>query len=147
MYVKDTVLSHTIQCENLEHLSSNDFPCPCLQDPHSVSHHSSAECEFLQLPGYLTPGLLDFEFGNSPIHSSPDHHFCTLESFLFFPLSFQFVPNSLFKKEKLAKSILLNASDGHENFFLNRCGIKYYAIFRGHIGDGYREIQETGAHR
>jgi len=70
-----------------------------------------------------------------------------LESFLFFPLSFQFVPNSLFKKEKLAKGILLNASDGHENFFLNRCGIKYYTIFRGHIGDGHREIQEIGAHR
>jgi hypothetical protein len=105
------------------------------------------ECELLQLPGYLTPGLLDFEFGNSPIHSSPDHHFCTLESFLFFSLSFQFVPNSLFKKEKLTKSILLNASDGHENFFLNRCGIKYYAIFSGHIGDGHREIQEIGAHR
>jgi hypothetical protein len=30
---------------------------------------------------------------------------------------------------------------------LNRCGIKYYAIFSGHIGAGYREIQETGAHR
>jgi len=50
-----------------------------------------------------------------------------LESFLFFSLSFQFVPNSLFKKEKLAKRILLSASDGHENFFLNRGGIKYYA--------------------
>jgi len=70
-----------------------------------------------------------------------------LESFLFFSLSFQFVPNSLFKKEKLAKSILSSVSDGHENFFLNRCGIQYDAIFRGHIGAGYREIQETGAHR
>jgi hypothetical protein len=101
----------------------------------------------LQLPGYLTPGLLDFEFGNSPIHSSPDHHFCTSRKlFVFFPF-FQFVPNSLFKKEKLAKSIFLNASDGHENFFLNRCGIKYCGISHGHIGAGHREIQEIGAHR
>jgi hypothetical protein len=147
MYVKDTVLSRTLQCESHEHLSSNDFPCPCLQDPHSVSHHSSAECELLQLPGYLTPGLLDFEFGNSPIHSSPDHHFCTSRKlFVFFPF-FSIVPNSLFKKKKLAKRILLSASDCHENFFLNRCGIKYYTIFRGHIGDGHREIQEIGAHR
>jgi hypothetical protein len=77
----------------------------------------------MYLPGYLTPGLLEFEFGNSPIHSSPFDHFCRRKSFLFFSLSFQFVPNSLFKKEKLAKSILLNASDSHENFFLNRRGI------------------------
>jgi hypothetical protein len=70
-----------------------------------------------------------------------------LESFLFFSLSFQFVPNSLFKKEKLAKRILLSASDGHENFFLNRCGIQYDAIFNGHIGAVHREIQENGAHR
>jgi hypothetical protein len=101
----------------------------------------------LQLPGYLTPGLLDFEFGNSPIHSSPFDHFCTRKNFLFFSLSFQFVPNSLFKKEKLAKSDLFDASDSHENFFLNRCGIKYCAIFSGHIGGGYREIQEIGSHR
>ena len=105
------------------------------------------ECELLQLPGYLTPGLLGFEFGNSPIHSSPFDHFCPRKSFCFFRFLFQFVPNSLFKKEKLAKSILLDASDTHENFFLNRCGIKYYAIFSGHIGAGYREIQEIGAHR
>jgi hypothetical protein len=101
----------------------------------------------LQLPDYLTPGLLDFEFGNSPIHSSPFDHFCTRKNFLFFSLSFQFVPNSLFKKEKLAKSDLFDASDSHENFFLNRCAIKQYAIFSGHIGAGYREIQEIGAHR
>jgi len=37
--------------------------------------------------------------------------------------------------------------ENHENFFLNRCVIKYYAISQGHIGAGYREIQETGAHR
>ena len=60
---------------------------------------------------------------------------------------FQFAPNSLFKKEKLTKSILLNASDALENFFLNRCAIKYCAISHGHIGDGYREIQEIGTHR
>jgi hypothetical protein len=66
---------------------------------------------------------------------------------LFFSISFQFVPNSHFKKEKLAKSHLLNASDSHENFFLNRGDIKYYAIFSGHIGDGYREIQEIGTYR
>ena len=59
----------------------------------------------------------------------------------FFPLSFSFY------QEKLAKSILLNASDDHENSFLNRCAIKYCAISHGHIGDGYREIQETGVHR
>ena len=147
MYVKDTVLSRTLQCEGHEHLSSNDFPCPCLQDPHSVSHHSFAECELLQLPGYLTPDLLDFEFGNSPIHSSPDHHFCTSRKLFVFFRFFSICTKFTFQKRKLAKSILLNASDGHENFFLNRCGIKYYAIFSGHIGDGYREIQETGAHR
>ena len=120
---------------------------PLFVRSHSVLQHSSVECELLQLPGYLTPGLLDFEFGNSPIHSSPFDHFYTRKSFLFFSLSFQFVPNSLFKKEKLAKSILLDASDTHENFFLNRCDMKYYAISNGHIGDGYREIEEIGAHR
>jgi hypothetical protein len=97
----------------------------------------------VQLPGYLTPGLLDFESGNSPIHSS----FSARSNLFLFFTFFQFVPNSLFKKEKLAKSILLSAFDAHENFFLNCCGIKYYAIFSGHIGDGYREIQKTGAHR
>jgi hypothetical protein len=112
-----------------------------------VSHHSSTQCELLQLPGYLTPGLLDFEYSNSPIHSSPDHHFCTSRKLLFFSLSFLFVPNSLFKKEKLAKSSLLNVSENYENVFLNRCGIKYYTILNGHIGDVYREIQEIGAHR
>jgi hypothetical protein len=35
----------------------------------------------------------------------------------------------------------------HVNFFLKRCVIKYYVISHGHIGDGYREIQETGTHR
>ena len=29
-YVRDTVLLHTLQCDTREHLSSNDFPCPCL---------------------------------------------------------------------------------------------------------------------
>jgi hypothetical protein len=100
----------------------------------------------VKLPVYLTPGLLDFESGNSPIHSCPSDHFCTLKNF-FFSLSFQFVPNSLFKKEKLVKSILLDISEAHENFFLNRCAIKYYAISHGHIGDGYQEIQEPGDHR
>jgi hypothetical protein len=66
---------------------------------------------------------------------------------LFFSLSFPVFPNSLLKKTKLAKGDLLNASDSHENFFLNRCVMKYYAISNGHIGDGYREIQEIGAHR
>ncbi len=41
----------------------------------------------VKLSDYLTPGLLDFESGNSPIHSSPFDH-------SFFSLSF--VPNSLF---------------------------------------------------
>jgi hypothetical protein len=41
----------------------------------------------------------------------------------------------------------LNASDSHENFFLNRCVMKYYAISNGHIGTGHREIQEIGTHR
>jgi hypothetical protein len=45
------------------------------------------------------------------------------------------------------KSDLFDASDYHENFFLNRCAIKQYGIFSGHIGAGYREIQEIGAHR
>ncbi len=35
----------------------------------------------------------------------------------------------------------------HKNFFLNRSVINTYEIFSGHIGDGYREIQETGTHR
>jgi hypothetical protein len=70
-----------------------------------------------------------------------------LTVFLFFFLSFLFVPNSLFKKETLAKSSLLNTSENHENSFLNRCGIKHDAIFSGHIGAGYREIQEIGVHR
>ena len=94
----------------------------------------------MQLTGSLTPGLLDFE-------SSPFDHFCTLKNLFVFFTFFQFVPNSLFKKEKLAKSILLNASDDLENSFLNRCVIKYCAISHGHIGSGYREIQEIGAHR
>jgi hypothetical protein len=64
-----------------------------------------------------------------------------------FSTFFQFVPISLFKKEKLAKSDLFDSSDSHENFVLNRCAIKQYPIFSGHIGDGYREIQENGAHR
>jgi hypothetical protein len=51
------------------------------------------QCELLQLTDCLTPGLLDFEFDNSSIHSSPFDHFCKLtECFLFFSLSFQFVP-------------------------------------------------------
>jgi hypothetical protein len=29
---------------------------------------------------------------------------------------------------------------------LNRCVMKHYAISNGHIGAGYREIQEIGAH-
>jgi hypothetical protein len=66
---------------------------------------------------------------------------------LFFSLSFLFVPNSLLEKEKLAKSSLLNSSENYENVFLNRCGIKYYTIFNGHIGAVYREIQEIGAYR
>jgi hypothetical protein len=66
---------------------------------------------------------------------------------LFFSLSFQFVPNSLFKKEKLVKSDLFDASDSHENFLWNRCAVKHYAIFTGHIGGGHREIQEIGTHR
>jgi hypothetical protein len=86
-------------------------------------------------------------FDNSPIHSSPDHHFCTSRKlFVFFPF-FSVCTNSLFKKEKLAKSILLNASDSHKNFFLNRCVMKHYAISNGHIGDGHREIHEIGVHR
>jgi hypothetical protein len=101
----------------------------------------------VQLPDYLTPGLLDFESGNSPVHSSPDHHFCSSKVFCFFSPFFQFVPNSLSKKTKLVKGDLLNASDSHKNFFLNRCVMKYYAISNGHIGDGYREIQEIGGHR
>ena len=80
-----------------------------------MSHHSSAQCELL--PDYLTPGRLDFESDISPIHSSPFDHFCTLKGFLFFSLSFQIVPNSLFKKEKLAKRNLLNASEGPKNSF------------------------------
>jgi hypothetical protein len=44
----------------------------------------------------------------------------------------------------LPKRNLLNVSETHEKFFLNRCVIQYYAIFSGHIGDRYREIQETG---
>ena len=84
------------------------------------------ECELLQLPDYLTPGLLDFEFDNSP---------------------FSVCTKFTFKKEKLAKKDLFDDSDSHENFFLNRCAIKHYAIFSGHIGDGHREIQEIGAHR
>jgi hypothetical protein len=100
--------------------------------------------------------LYDFKFftthpgrraSQTPGTPSVSAHRSTLKSFLFFSLSFQFVPNSLFKKEKLAKSSLLNASKNHENNFLNRCGIKYYAIFSGHIGAGYREIQEIGSHR
>jgi hypothetical protein len=81
------------------------------------------ECELVQLPGYLTPGLLDFESDNSPIHSSPFEHFCTVKNLFLFFTFLQFVPNSLFKKEKLAKRILLNDSDSHENSFLNRCVI------------------------
>jgi hypothetical protein len=61
------------------------------------------------------------------------------KSFCFFSLSVQFVPNSLFKKEKLAKSDLGNASDNPVNFFLTRCDIKYYEISHTHIGDGYRQ--------
>jgi hypothetical protein len=57
------------------------------------------------------------------------------------------LPISLFKKEKLAKSSLLNASENYENVFLNHCGIKYYAIFNRHIGVVHREIQEIGTHR
>jgi hypothetical protein len=65
---------------------------------------------------------------------------------LFFSLSF--VPNTFqVGKVNLAKSILLNSFQNHENFFLNRCVIKYYAISHGHIGPGYREIQEIGVHR
>ena len=79
-------------------------------------------------------------------HSSPFDHFCTLQDFLFFSLSFQFVPNSLFKKEKLVKSDCLNVFENNENFILNRCVIKYYAISNGHIGDGHREIQESDTH-
>jgi hypothetical protein len=103
------------------------------------------QCEFLQLPVFLTPGLLDFEFCNSPIHSSPLTISARPKAFFFsrFFSSTKFT----FQKEKLAKSSFLNASENHENFFFNRCVIKYYAISHGHIGDGYREIQEIGTHR
>ncbi len=70
-----------------------------------MSQHSSVECELLQLPDYLTPGLLDFEFGNSPIHSSPFDHFCTRKIFLFFSLSlYQF---HFSKKKNWRKVIFL----------------------------------------
>ena len=69
-----------------------------------MSHHSSTQCELLQLQGYLTPGRLDFESRNSPIHYSPFTISGRSKGFLFFSLSFQFVPNSL-KKEKLVKVI------------------------------------------
>ncbi len=119
MYVKDTVLSRTVKCENHEHLSSNDFPCP---------------------PSWLWIWPLSY-----PLLSV--WPFLHAKSFLFFSLSFQFVPNSLFKKEKLAKNVCLNTSENHKIFFLNRCVIKYYAISNGHMGVEYREIQEIGAHR
>ncbi len=38
----------------------------------------------------------------------------------------------------MKKSNLLNVSER-----MKRCVIKYYVISHGHIGDGYREIQET----
>ncbi len=66
--------------------------------------------------------------------------------FVFFTFLFR-VPISLLKKTKLVKGDLLNASDSQENFFLNRCVMKHYAISNGHIGTAYREIQEIGAPR
>jgi len=112
-----------------------------------VSHHSSAQCELLQLQGYLTPDRLDFESGNSPIHYSPFDHFCPdPKAFCFFHFLFSLYQIH-FKKEKLSKRNLLNASEASEKFFLNRSVINTYEIFNGHIGGGYREIQETGAHR
>jgi hypothetical protein len=75
----------------------------------------------------------DFENQNGE-----NHHFLHgLKAFCFFAF-FQFVPNSLFQRTKLEKGNLLSASDSHENFFLNRCVMKYYAISHGHIGDGHR---------
>jgi hypothetical protein len=62
-------------------------------------------------------------------------------------LKFKNTDSLLFKKEKMSKSKLLNASKEPRKFFLNRCVIKHYAISHGHIGDGYREIQEIGGHR
>jgi hypothetical protein len=66
------------------------------------------------------------------------------KNILFFSLSFSLYQIH-FSEEKLVKSNL--ASDTLESSFLNRCVIKYYTIFSGHIGVGYREIQETGGHR
>ena len=71
--------------------------------------------------------------------------FFSKKAFCFFSPFFQFVPNSLSKKTNLAKGDVWNASDSHKNFCLNRCVMKHYAISNGHIGDGYREIQEIGA--
>jgi len=147
MYVKDTVLSRTLQCESHEHLSSNDFPCPCLQDPHSVSHHSSAECELLQLPGYLTPGLLDFEFGNSPIHSSPDHHFCTSRKlFVFFPF-FSICTKFTFQKRKTGEKDSFECFRWPRKFLFEPLWYSICCNFQWTYRAGHREIQEIGAHR
>jgi hypothetical protein len=67
------------------------------------SHHSSAECELLQLSGYLTPGFLTLN--SATLQSTPLHITISarLESFLFFSLSFLFVPIHFSKKKNWRK--------------------------------------------
>ncbi len=118
--------------------------CTFLNSPNSKAKWCSKRSGF---PIHSSRSTISLLVG-SPSQSTPlGAPFRTPRRLFVFPPFFSVCTKFTLKKEKLAKSILLNASDAHENFFLNRCGIKYYAIFSGHIGDGYREIQETGAHR
>ncbi len=80
----------------------------CFCAPHTSSYVFSKFFTFRCLVGDVCQGYGPFTFLQLSVR------------FLFFSLSFQFVPNSLFKKEKLSKCDLLNVSETlapHQEFF------------------------------
>jgi hypothetical protein len=91
-------------------------------------------------PNSWSSGLWIRELSDPFLSESPFLHF---QKLFVFSLSFQFVPNSLFKKEKPTKCDLLKDSTKKK---MNRCVFKHNTIPNGHISDVYWEIQETGSH-
>jgi len=78
-----------------------------------------------------------------------DHTNClqvAIKTLQFFNFTFFSVCNKLTlkKKEKPGKSYLLNASETHKKILLEPLCCEILCHFPLTIGDGYREIQETG---